>query len=95
MIIKHITPESFRGVLSEERTNAQDFLVEIEKHLAKNDNAKTSMLLQSLISMKYKVKGDIREYIKEMSHLALKLKVLKHELASDFLIHLILISLPA
>ncbi|XP_039128899.1 uncharacterized protein LOC120265036 [Dioscorea cayenensis subsp. rotundata] len=74
MIIKHITPESFRGVLSEEITNAKDFLVEIEKHLAKNDKAKISMLLQSLISMKYKVKGDIREYIKEMSHLALKLK---------------------
>ncbi|KAF8411652.1 hypothetical protein HHK36_004210 [Tetracentron sinense] len=45
--------------------------------------------------MKYKGKGNIREYIMEMSHLASKLKSLKLELSEDLLLHLVLISLPA
>lgn len=45
--------------------------------------------------MKYKGKGNIREYIMEMSHLTSKLKSLKLELSEDMLVHLVLISLPA
>jgi len=45
--------------------------------------------------MKYKGKGNIREYIMEMSNLASKLKSLKLELGEDLLMHLVLISLPA
>jgi len=37
---------------------------------AKNEKAETSTLLTKLISMKYTGKGNIREYIMEMSHLA-------------------------
>ena len=63
-------------------------------HFAKSDKVETSMLLQHLISMKYKGKGNIREYIMEMSHIAAKLKELKLELFEDLLVHLMLISLP-
>ena len=61
----------------------------------KNDKAETSTLLQSLISMKYNGKGNIREYIKRQSHLTSKLKAFKLELSEDLLVHLVLISLPA
>lgn len=44
--------------------------------------------------MRYKGKGNMREYIMEMSHLASKLKALKLDLSEDLLVHLILISLP-
>ncbi|RVW46743.1 hypothetical protein CK203_084486 [Vitis vinifera] len=83
------------GVETDEVTNASDFLAEIQKRFAKNDKAETSTLLASLISMKYKGKGNVREYIMEMSHLASKLKALKLELSDDLLVHLVLISLPA
>ena len=63
--------------------------------LPKNKKAKTSNLLSTLVSMRYKGKGNIREYIMEMSHLSSKLKALKLELSEDLLVHLILISLPA
>ena len=56
MIIKRGIPKAFRGAVSEEVTNAKDFLTEIEKRFVKNDKAETSTLLQSLISMKYKGK---------------------------------------
>ena len=95
MIIKRGIPEAFRGAVSEKVTTANEFLEEIEKHFAKNDKAETSTLLASLISMRYKGKGNIKEYIMKMSHLASKLKTLKLELSEDLLVHLVLISLPA
>ncbi|KAM6563696.1 hypothetical protein CsatB_023694 [Cannabis sativa] len=94
MIIKRGIAEAFRGVVSEEVTDATTFLAEIEKRFAKSDKAETSTLLKKLISMKFKGKENTREYIMEMSHLASKLKALKLELSDDLLVHLVLISLP-
>ncbi|RXY49774.1 hypothetical protein DD573_29820, partial [Klebsiella pneumoniae] len=74
--------------------SAKKFLEKIEQYFAKNEKAETSNLLAKLISMKYKGKGNIREYIIEMSNLASKLKSLKLELGEDLLVHLVLISLP-
>lgn len=94
MIIKCGVPVAFRGA-NEQSINAKDFLAEIEQRFAKNDKAETSTFLQKMISMKYKGKGNIREHIMEMSHLASKLKALKLEISDDFLVHLVLLSLPA
>eukprot|EP00256_Glycine_max_P058075 XP_014626065.1 uncharacterized protein LOC106796934 [Glycine max] len=80
---------------SNEGENAKKFIDEIKQYFAKNEKAKTSNLLAKLISMKYKGKSNIREYIMEMSNLASKLKALKLELGEDLLVHLVLISLPA
>ncbi|XXG86494.1 hypothetical protein AAC387_Pa11g1379 [Persea americana] len=95
MIIKHSILEAFRGAVSDKITKAKEFLTEIEKRFVKNNKAKTSTLLQSLISIKYNGKGNIREYIMGMSFIASKLKALKLELSDDLLVHLVLISLPA
>lgn len=95
MIMKRGIPEVFRGAITEDVTVAGEFLSEIQKRFAKNDKAETSTLLASLISIKYKGKGNVREYIMEMSHLASKLKALKLDLSDDLLVHLVLISLPA
>ncbi|KAF1869358.1 hypothetical protein Lal_00018452, partial [Lupinus albus] len=59
---------------------ARKFLEEIEQYFSKNEKAETSSLLAKLISMKYKGKWNIREYIMEMSNLASKLKSLKMKL---------------
>ncbi|XP_074304695.1 uncharacterized protein LOC141639478 [Silene latifolia] len=93
MIMKRAIPESFRGTMSEE-DNAKKFLVELEKRFVKNEKSETSTLLTSLVSMRYKATGNIREYIMEMSHIASKLKALKLDLSEDLLVHLVLISLP-
>ncbi|KAI3463922.1 hypothetical protein Pfo_020585, partial [Paulownia fortunei] len=94
MIMKRSIPETFRGAMSEE-DSAKKFLEDIEKRFAKNEKAETSTLLANLVSLRYKGKGNIREYIMEMSNLASKLKALKLELSEDLLVHLVLISLPA
>ncbi|CAN0847253.1 hypothetical protein LINGRAHAP2_LOCUS4878 [Linum grandiflorum] len=94
MIMKRSILEAFRGSIVENES-AKWFLEEVEQYFAKNEKSKVSNLLAKLISMKYKGKGNIREYIMEMSNIASKLKSLKLELSEHLLVHLVLISLPA
>ena len=94
IIIKCDIPETFRGTVSREVNNAKEFLDDIEKLFVKNDKVETSTLLGSLVSMKYKGEGNIREYIMQMSNIALKPKPLKLELSNDLLVYLVLLSLP-
>jgi len=76
MIIKRGILKAFQGAVFDEITLTKDFLAEIKKHLAKNDKAETNTLLARLIFMKYKGKGNIREYIMQMSYIASKRKAL-------------------
>ncbi|XP_068634685.1 uncharacterized protein [Aristolochia californica] len=92
MIMKHSISEAFKGSMIESKS-AKKFLEEIEQYFALNEKSKASNLLAKLVSMKYKCKGNIREYIMEMSHLASKLKSLKLKLSADLLAYLVLISL--
>lgn len=69
--------EACRDKIIDRTTKVKKFIVEIEKRIAKNEKSKIGTLLISLISLKYKVKGNIKEYIIEMSHFASKLKTLK------------------
>ncbi|XP_020598841.1 uncharacterized protein LOC110038368 [Phalaenopsis equestris] len=94
MIIKRGIPEAFRGAVSSEITDAASFLAEIEKRFAKSDKTETGILLKKLISMRFRGKKSIREYIVEMSNIASKLKLLKLELPDDLLVHLVLSSHP-
>ena len=94
MIIKKVIPKAFRGTISETIKTAKEFLEEIKNIFVKNEKSETSTLLENLISMRYKGNGNIREYIMEMSHLASKLRANKLDLSEDFLVHLVMISLP-
>ncbi|GMI64238.1 hypothetical protein HRI_000093100 [Hibiscus trionum] len=84
-----------RGTESEEINQDKSFLDDLEQRFAKNDKVEMTSLLTSLMSMKYKVQGNIREYIMEMFHIASKLKALKIELCGDLLVLMVLVSLPA
>ena len=44
--------------------------------------------------MRYKAKGNTREYIMEMTNIASKLKALNLNMSDDLLVHLVLISFP-
>ncbi|XP_047336982.1 uncharacterized protein LOC124940503 [Impatiens glandulifera] len=81
MIIKKNIPEIFRGTISDDITKTEEFLIEIEKHFTKSDKAKMSTFLKSLITMMYLGKGNIREYILNMSNVASKLRALKLDLS--------------
>ncbi|GAB2269321.1 hypothetical protein Dimus_038767 [Dionaea muscipula] len=61
MVIKRSIPEAFRSTVPDDIDGAKAFLANIEKRFIKNDKAETSTLLRSLLSMRYKGKGNIRE----------------------------------
>ncbi|XP_062081050.1 uncharacterized protein LOC133785848 [Humulus lupulus] len=88
-------PEAFMGTKSEEIPKAKDFLDAMEKRFARNDKVEMTSLLASLMSMKYKGRGNVREYIIEMYQIASKLKTLKIEFFEDLLVLMVLVSLPA
>ena len=94
MIINKVILEAFKGTISETIKTAKEFIEKIKNRFSKNEKSETSKLLANLISMRYKGNGNIREYIMEMSHLASKLRAHKLDLFEDFLVHLVLISLP-
>ncbi|KAL1321598.1 hypothetical protein AAHE18_14G138300 [Arachis hypogaea] len=94
MIMKRSIPETFWESITENK-DAKQFLKDVEKFVAKNKKAWASSFLNKLVSMRYKGKGNTREYIMKMSHLASKLKALKLELSEDLLVYFILIFLLA
>ena len=67
---------------------------QIANRFASNEKVETSIILSKLVSMRYKGKENIKEYIMEMFNLVTRLKALKLELSEDILVHLVLISLP-
>nr|XP_027103040.1 uncharacterized protein LOC113724331 [Coffea arabica] len=94
IIIKKAIPEAFKRTMSKTMVTVKEFLQDIEKKFVKNEKTEVNTPLTRLISMKYSGKGNIREYIMEISHLASKLNALKLKLSEELLVHLILISLP-
>ncbi|RVW26309.1 Retrovirus-related Pol polyprotein from transposon TNT 1-94 [Vitis vinifera] len=87
MIMKHSIPKAIRGAIPEE-TQAKAFLDQIANRFAANEKVETNTILSKLVSMRYKGKENIREYIMEMSNLVTRLKALKLELSEDILVHL-------
>ena len=94
MTMRHVIQETSRGTMSEKAIGIE-FLNDLTKQFAKNEKTETNTLLTNLVSKRYKAKGNIWEYILEISHIALKLKVLKLELSEDLLMHLFFIYFPA
>ena len=94
MITKHSISDSIRGAMPEE-DNAKKFLSQIADRFIASEKVETSTHLSKLVSMRYTGKGNIREYIMEMSNLVTKLRALKLEFSEKILVHLVLISLPA
>ncbi|XP_020219736.1 uncharacterized protein LOC109818217 [Cajanus cajan] len=93
MIMKRSVLKAFRGSISKIH-NAKGFLDIVEQYFTSNEEVDASSFFAKLISMRYKGKGNIREYIMEMLNLASKLKALKLELSDDLHVHLVLISPP-
>ncbi|KAH7857196.1 hypothetical protein Vadar_010122 [Vaccinium darrowii] len=93
MIIKHSISDTIRGAMPEEE-NAKKFLSQIADRFVASEKVEACTLLSKLVTMRYNGKGNIREYIMEMSNLVTKMKALKLEFSQEILVYLVLISLP-
>ncbi|XP_042404624.1 uncharacterized protein LOC121994763 [Zingiber officinale] len=93
MIMRMSIPESLRSSITEQE-DAKTFLKELADRFASNEKVETTTLLMKLVSTRYTGKGNIREYIMEMSNLITRLTTLKLDMSESVLVNLILISLP-
>ncbi|KAH7836424.1 hypothetical protein Vadar_001106 [Vaccinium darrowii] len=93
MIIKHSISDTIRGAMPEEE-NAKKFLSQIADRFVASEKVEACTLLSKLVTMRHNGKGNIREYIMEMSNLVTKMKALKLEFSQEILVYLVLISLP-
>ncbi|KAH7843277.1 hypothetical protein Vadar_014647 [Vaccinium darrowii] len=93
MIIKHSISDTIRDAMPEEE-NAKKFLSQIADRYVASEKAEACTLLSKLVTMRYNGKGNIREYIMEMSNLVTKMKALKLEFSQEILVYLVLILLP-
>ena len=64
--------KSIKGLMFEKTITTKEFFAKIKQRLVKNENTEIGTPLTSLISRRYMGKGNIREYIMEMSHLTSK-----------------------
>ena len=93
MIMKHSIIDTIRGAMPQEE-NAKSFLSQIVDQFVGSEKVETNIILSKFVSMWYKGKWNIRQYIMETSNLITQLRALKLELSNDILVHLVLISLP-
>ena len=91
--MKNFILDTIRGAMLE-KENDKKLLSQIADQFTRNEKVKMSTILSKLISMWYKGKGNIREYIMKMSNLVTRLRTPKLELFDGILIHIVLISLP-
>ncbi|KAM3282684.1 hypothetical protein P3S67_026329 [Capsicum chacoense] len=60
MMMQHSIPESLRGGITE-NTDVKGFLKEIADRFAANEKVETSTILNKIVSIRYKEKGNIRK----------------------------------
>ncbi|KAH1064463.1 hypothetical protein J1N35_029450 [Gossypium stocksii] len=94
MIMKYNIPEAFMGIESKKIARANSFLDKIKKCFAKNNKVEMTSFLTSLMLVKYKGQGNIREYIMEIFHVTSRLKALKINLSDELFVLMVLVSFP-
>ncbi|XP_072146661.1 uncharacterized protein [Setaria viridis] len=92
MVIKSSILEAIRGVIPECDT-AREYLINMESQFTVSSKAYASTLIRKLNTMKY-TNGGIRDHILRMSNMTSKLKSMDMELPEEFIIHLVITSLP-
>lgn len=86
-------PDAFRGSIFDSISDAKAYLAEIKTRFVKTEKSEIGTLLIKLVSMKYKNKGSIGEYITKMFNVVSKLRALKLDIFDYLLVHVALIAL--
>jgi hypothetical protein len=93
MIIKHSMVEIIRGAIPECAT-AKEYLEKVASQFTGSSKAYASSLVSEFINMRYDGSG-VRAYIQKMTSTVAKLnKYLEKDLPEDFVVHVIMRSLP-
>ncbi|GAB2268284.1 hypothetical protein Dimus_038703 [Dionaea muscipula] len=93
ILIKKSMSDNVRGGIPDSE-NAKVYFASIAEKFKISNKAETNNLMKSLMSLEYKGKGSVREFIMKGSDITSKLRDLKMPVEESFLVYLLLNKLP-
>jgi hypothetical protein len=93
MVIKSSIKEVIRGGILDCET-AKEYLKKMESQFTGSSKMYASTIIKRLVTEKYSFGSGVREHILKMSNMASKLKTMDMGLKNEFLVHLVMSSLP-
>jgi ABC-type microcin C transport system permease subunit YejB len=93
MVIKSSIKEAIRRGISDCET-AKEYLKKVESQFTSSSKTYASTIIKKLVTEKYSFDSGVREHILKMSNMASKLKTMDMGFKDEFLIHLVMSSLP-
>jgi hypothetical protein len=95
MIMDNVIDPAIRGALPRTAENAKIFMAKIKEHFQGSSKANVSILMSEMMQTKYDGRGNVREHVLKMIDMSNKLKDLECPLLNPYVIHYIMMSLPA
>jgi hypothetical protein len=93
MIIKSSIKEAIRGGISDYET-AKEYLKKVKSQFTGSLKTYANTIIKRLVTKKYSLGSGVREHILNMSNMSSKLKTVNMRLKDEFIIHLVMSSLP-
>jgi hypothetical protein len=93
MIIKSSINEAIRGGIPDCET-AKEYLKKVESQFSGSSKTYANTIIKKLVTEKYSFASGVQEHIQKMSNMTSKLKTIDIGLKDEFLVHLVLSSLP-
>jgi hypothetical protein len=93
MVIKSFIKEAIRGGIPNCET-AKEYLKKMESQFTSSSKMYTSTIIKRLVIEKYSFASGVKEHILKMSNMASKLKPMDMGLKDEFIVHLVMSSLP-
>jgi hypothetical protein len=93
MVIKSSIMETIRGTIPSRET-AKEYLKKMKSQFTGSSKTYASTIIKRLVAEKYSFGSGVREHILKMSNVASKLKPKNMGLKDEFIVHLVISSLP-
>jgi hypothetical protein len=93
MVIKSSIKEAIRGGILDCET-AKEYLKKVESQFTGSSKTYASTIIKKLVTEKYSFDSGVREHILKMRNMSSKLKTMDMGLKDEFLVHLVMSSLP-
>jgi dynactin complex subunit len=93
MVVKSSIKEAIRGGIPNCET-ANEYLKKVDNQFTGSSKTYASTIIRRLVTKKYSFDSGVREHILKMSNMTSKLKPMDMGLHDEFIVHLVMSSLP-
>jgi hypothetical protein len=93
MVVKSFIKEAIRGGIPNCET-AKEYLKKVDNQFTGSSKTYASTIIKRLVTEKYSFDSGVREHILKMSNMTSKLKPMDMGLHDEFIVHLVMSSLP-